>query len=273
MPTHKDSYSNENKPHVHSVQKALQLLEILSTENREMSLTELSESTNWPKSTVYGLLATMRSFGYVDQSAESGKYWLGIHLFELGSQVARSWNIREIAHPIMKQLSEEIGEMVQFASEWNDEVLYLEKVESNHLLNIVSKVGVRLPLYCTGLGKVLLAYMPSPKQRLYFANNDFSSITPRTITSSIKMKEELSHVRKCGYAIDDGETMEGLRCVAAPIHGATGDVHYALSISGTTVNMSGNKFERATQLVVKAADSISYGLGYKNDGIRKESVK
>ena len=106
-----------NTSHVQSAARALMLLDLLARENREMSLTEIANAMNWPKSTVHGLIATMRDHSYVDQSLVSGCYRLGVRLFELGNIVARSWDIRTLALPAMQNLNNKLGEMVQLATE------------------------------------------------------------------------------------------------------------------------------------------------------------
>lgn len=154
-----ENIQEKNASHVQSVAHALMLLDMLARENREMSLTEIANTVGWPKSTVHGLIATMRDYSYIDQSPTTGYYRLGIRLFELGNLVARNWDIRALALPAMQDLNNRLGEMVQLATEDKGEVLYLEKLDSTHMMRIVSEIGTRLPMHCTGLGKVLLANM------------------------------------------------------------------------------------------------------------------
>ncbi|MDR3121339.1 MAG: helix-turn-helix domain-containing protein, partial [Clostridiales bacterium] len=121
-----------NPSHVQSVARALQVVELLAHENREVTLTEIAEKMGWPKSTAHGMLATLRDYRFVDQSPLNGRYRLGIRLFEFGHQVARSWDIRALALPHMQQLNRQYGEMVQLATEDRGEVLYIEKLDSTH---------------------------------------------------------------------------------------------------------------------------------------------
>ncbi len=254
---------NRGAAHVQSVGRALEIVDLLAQKKSDMSLTEISCELGWPKSTVYGLLSTLRDYQYIDQDAESGRYRLGVHLFELGNLVARGWDIRAVALQPMQRLNRQLGEMVQLATENNGEVLYLEKVDSSHLIRIVSEIGARLPIHCSALGKVMLAYRSPADWKRILRQRGMPSMTTRTITSLVQMEAELAKIRHHGYAIDDGEIMDSLRCVAAPIHTPDGMVRYAISVSGLSSAMQGEHFDNIVQALLKASGEISYAMGYR----------
>ena len=254
-----------NRSHVQSVARAIKLLEVLADSNSELSLTELAEKLGWPKSTVHGILTTLRDYRFVDQSAQNGRYRLGIRLFEFGFKVARNWDIREIALPIMQKLNDEFNEMVQLATEDADEVFYIEKIDSTRIIRIVSEIGARLPMHCSGLGKVLLAYRAPAEVKRILERKGMQRMTSHTITDMAKMDKELAKIRKLGYGIDDREIMDGLRCIAAPIRDNNGAVRYAVSISGLAERLSGDYFERIKEAVIEAAAEISNLYGYRGD--------
>lgn len=259
-----DSSDKKRYPsHVQSVGRAAVLLDLLAQENREMSLTEISRALNWPKSTVHGLLATLRDYRYIDQSPTTGRYRLGIRLFELGHLVARRWDIRTVAMPAMQQLNSQLGEMVQLATEDKGEVLYLEKIDSTHMMRIVSEIGARLPMHCSGLGKVLLAYKSPAEAKWILSRRGMPAMTSRTITGMEQMEQELKKIRRRGYAVDDREIMDSLRCVAAPIRDSEGAVKYAVSISGLANSMQGEYLDRAVDALLKTARDISLAMGYR----------
>ena len=249
--------------HLRSVARALQLLEMLAGESRELSLTEISEKLGWPKSTVHGILATLRDYRFVDQSSQNGRYRLGIRFFEFGHRVARNWDIREIALPVIEKLNMQFGEMVQLATEDAGEVFYIEKVDSTHIIRIVSEIGARLPMHCCGLGKALLAYRTPPEVKRILTLKGMRRMTRKTITDPQQMEIELAKIRKQGYAIDDQEIMEGLRCIAAPIRDKNGDVRYAVSVSTLAERLTGEYFEHVKKAVVESAAEISYLMGYR----------
>jgi DNA-binding IclR family transcriptional regulator len=255
---------SEKNSHVQSVERALRLLELLADDGGEMSLTEVAGRLGWPKSTVHGILATLRDYRFVDQSAQNGRYRLGIRLFEFGHKVARNWEIREIGLPVIKKLNEQFGEMVQMAIEDNGEVLYIEKIDSTHIIRIVSDIGIRLPMHCSALGKILLAYLTPAEARRILVKSGMRRMTRNTITDPARMAEELAIIRKQGYAVDNQEIMEGLRCVAAPVRDKQGAVGYAISVSALAERMSGDYFEEVKQGVIESAAEISRLMGYRN---------
>ncbi|MCL2004470.1 MAG: helix-turn-helix domain-containing protein [Oscillospiraceae bacterium] len=250
------------KSHVQSVARSLMLLELLARENREMPLTDISRAMGWPKSTVHGLINTLKDYHYVEQSPDSGCYKLGVRLFELGNIVARSWDIKAVALPAMQILNGSLGELVQLATEDRGEVLYLEKLDSTHMMRIVSEIGARLPMHCTGLGKVLLAYKTPSEIKWILSKHGMPRMTKRTITDRELLERELIRIRRQGYAVDDREIMDSLRCVAAPIFDRGGNVKYAISISGLANNFHGLHLDKARDEIISTAASISKALGY-----------
>lgn len=253
----------EHKSHVTSVERALILVDILAQKHGEASLTEIAKEANWPKSTVHGLLATLRDYKIVDQSPETGCYCLGVRLFELGNQVARNWDIRSVALPFLQQLNKQLGEMVQLATEDDGDVLYIEKLDAVHLLRIVSEIGARLPMHCSGLGKVLLANKTPTEVRWILSHKGMPKLTSRTVNDPIVLERELAKIRRQGYAIDDREIMDSLRCVAAPIFNKDGKVRYAVSVSGIADKMEGERLDQVRMALLHTAEMISYGMGYR----------
>ena len=252
--------TKQTEAHVKSIERAFLIVDALAEEPREHSLTELASTLGWPKSTVHGVLSTLVQYRYAEQSGETGRYRLGVRFFELGVKVGKMWDIRSIAMPYMQKLNAELGEMVQLGTEDRGEILYLEKLDSTHLIRIVSEIGGRLPIHCTGLGKAMLAYMPDVSVKRLIREKGLASYTPNTITNPAALERELCKIREQGYAIDDGEIMLGLRCVAAPIFDGKGQVRYALSISGMQGNLEGERLEKTTNRLVTAAAAISKAL-------------
>ena len=246
---------------VRSVAKALMILDMLALTHRGMSLGEIAKKLGAPKSTVHGLLSTLREYGYVEQSPLDGCYQLGIHLFELGMAVADNWDVRKVAAPYIERLLNEMQETVHLVVLDNGEVLYIDKRESNQSLRIVSKVGARLPAHCTGVGKVLLAHLPPTEIKKIIETKGLCKYTKNTITNPDFLEKELQKIRRQGYAIDDEEIMDGLRCVAAPIKDHKGEVCAAISVSGPVVRLDGDKLRIAIDLVTETAEEISAALG------------
>lgn len=263
------SLSKTKSSHVQSVERGLLLVDALAEENREYSLTELAKKMCWPKSTVYGLISTLRDYHYIDQSPVTGRYKLGVRFFEIGNVVARSWNVRSIAIPHMQRLNAQLGEMVQLATEDKGEVLYLDKVDSTQMMRIVSETGGRLPMHCTGLGKALLAYKSQAEVRSVIAQKGMTCMTQKTIHSLSQLEKELGKIRQQGYTINDREIMDNLRCVAAPIFNGNSEVKFAVSVSGLYNNMQSDFLERSIELIKEISRDISYTMGYRGEDIRR----
>ena len=245
---------------VQSVDRALALVDIIAESEDGLSLAQISNAIELPKSTVFGLLSTLRDYNYVTQSPDDGRYQLGIKLFELGTQVARTWDIRDAARPVLRRLMNEFGDTVHLGAEDNGEVLYIEKMSPESIVNIVSEVGIRLPMHCSALGKVLLASKSKSELKRILGMRGMPAFTHKTITTQTKLEKELIQIREQGYAMDDGEIMENLRCIAAPIKDSYGVIKYAISISGQLRDMHGKRLDNIIEEVKKGAEEISRSI-------------
>jgi len=263
MPPDEQIKKSRESSQIRSVAKALTIIDFLAASQGEVPLARIAAKLGLAKSTAHGLLATLKDFGYVEQSPFTGNYKLGIRLFEIGSIVANSWDVRATAAPYIQRLVDEIGETVHLVVLEKGEVLYIDKRESHQSLRIVSQVGMRLPAHCTGVGKALLAHLSRAELKKIIAARGLPRFTANTITDVQKLERELQLVRERGYAVDNEEIMDSLRCVAAPIFDHNGGACAAISISGPVARLTGEAFERAAALVVQTAADISTALGYK----------
>ncbi len=248
---------------IRSVAKALSIMDLLAQNGRAMSLAEICRETGLAKSTAHGLLATLMDYRYVEQDCFEGKYRLGLHLFEIGSVVANSWDVRKVAAPYIEKLVDELEETAHLAVLEHGQVLYIDKRESRRSIRIVSQIGARLPAHCSGVGKVLLAHIPASEVRLVVASHGLPRFTRNTITDVHRLEEELERIRSQGFAVDNEEIMDGLRCVAAPIRDHTGRVCAAISVSSPVARLVGDWFLRVVDMVTATAREISAGLGYR----------
>ena len=249
---------------VRSIRKAAAILDILAEAKRPLSLTELSEALGWAKSTVYGLLCSMRNVGFVEQSAETGRYELGVRLFEYGSAVQSTRNILTMSREPMQKLVERTNESAALSMLDRGEVLILGHAEPDSSFHIVSETGRHLPSFCTAQGKVLLSGLPTASVRRFF-DAQAQAYTPHTVMSFESLEAELSAVREKGYAIENGEFRVGIRGVAAPIRNHSGAVQYALGLIGMFRRIDSDEFRAATALVVETAQALSAALGYRTN--------
>ncbi len=246
---------------IQSVDRAVMILEQLAHRGGCASLADLARDLNLNRSTVHGLLATLRLRGLISKD-DHGHYVLGIKLFELGSVAVSRLDLRLVAGPILERLVDEFQETVHLVVGDGLDVVYIDKRESPQSMTIVSQVGYRLPAYCTGVGKAMLAFKSRVELDTLLNGVELQSRTRNTITDKEVLKSHLEKVRECGYALDNEEIIEGLRCVAAPIRDHTGQVVAALSVSGPSVRLKDEKINQLISAVVKAAADISHQLGY-----------
>lgn len=245
-----------------SVAKAMELLQLLSQAGSPQSLTELSQRSGYPKSTVFGLVTTMREYGIIMQTPE-GKYTLGLRLFEYGRQVERSWDVSLVARPYMELLSQQTGASVMLSICEGGSVITLDQVEARDKLRIVSEVGARLPIYCTSQGKVFLAHMSRAGAEALLYAQPMTQFTPHTITDPPALMQEVEACRTNGYAIENGEYKIGLRSISAPVYTVEGKVRYAVGVIGMFRSTHSDEFYTAVKRVCATASMISTSLGYQ----------
>jgi len=248
---------------VQSIDRMILIVELLSMHPKGASLTEICGETSLPKGTVSRMLGALISHGYVIQEPDTKRYRLTMRMFEIGSRVAGSANILSVARPYLEYLSSVSGEAVHLVSRVNDEVVYLYKEEaSNSIVRMSSFVGLRNPMYCTGVGKSILAQMPEQELEEYWASTEFQRFTPTTITELGPMKRELEKVRRQGYAIDDEEHDAGVRCIAAPIFNWEGTAIGAVSISTPPARLTEATIKRLAPRLMETTAEISHLLGH-----------
>ena len=244
-----------------SVANAIRLTKTFSENDAEMGISALASRLGLAKSTVHRLATTLVEYDILEQNRESGKYRLGLALFELGTLVRRKMDAASGAQEQIHALSEGSGETVQLAILDHLSVLYIRVRESRQAVRMSQGLGSRAPAHCTSVGKALLAYQPAEIVDQVIANG-LTRYTPNTITDGAALKAELAGIRQKGYAIDDEEIEVGLRCVAAPIRDHTGRVTAAISVAAPVQRMSKKQVQTTIPSVVAAAEAISRRLGY-----------
>lgn len=247
---------------VNTVLKSIRVLSLLA-ETPNLSLSEIVKALDLPKSSVYSILETLCSERFVEKEDESGKFHLGVRLVELGSIASVELDICRIAAPFLHGLNLEFDETVHLTVLDRDEVLYVDCIESRRRLRTYSVIGIRAPLYCTAVGKAILAFQPDDEIRRIAREKGLKRITDTTIDSEGKLFAEVAKIRACGYAVDDMEHEEHLRCVGAPIRDAHGTVAASLSLSGPAERNTRERVLEIAPEVVRAADEISRRLGYR----------
>jgi len=247
---------------VNTVQKAIRILETLA-ERTDLGLSEIARTLDLPKSSVHSILETLCAEKIVEREDASGKFHLGVKLVELGNRARLELDICRIAAPFLQGLNVEFDETVHLTVLDKDEVLYVDCIESQRRLRTYSVIGVRAPLYCTSVGKAILAFQSDGEIRRIAREKGLQRITATTIDTEEKLWAEVAKVRAAGYAVDDMEHEEHLRCVGAPIRNARGEVFASLSLSGPAERNTYERIESMAPSVMRAGVEISRRLGYR----------
>jgi DNA-binding IclR family transcriptional regulator len=247
---------------VNTVVKAMRILDILA-EKPKLTLSQITRTLDLPKSSVHGILQSLCMDKLVERDESSGQYQLGVKLIELGNRARIEMDICKIAAPFLQGLNMKYDETVHLTILDHDEVLYLDCIESKHRLRTYSVIGIRAPLYCTSVGKAILAFQKDDEIRRIVREKGLARITPTTLDSEEKLWAEIARIRESGYAIDDMEHEEFLRCVGAPIRNAKGEVFASLSLSGPTERNTRERIASIAPSVTEAGAEISRRLGYR----------
>ena len=235
--------------------KAIDILDCFEDDRTEIGIKGIAEQIGMPQSSVYRIIQSLEFIGLIFQNKENKKYRLGPKMVQMGKKVACLDECITIAVKYMEELNARCDETINLAIADCDNIINIHKVDSSQLLrpNFVS--GLKYPICTTGLVKVLLADMPTATLKwIYeFHRNE-------TGKSFDEFEEEIKTIKKQGYALDDEEFNDGLRCAAAPIYGYGGKVMFSMSISAPTIRMDDDRYKEAVQLVIEYADKISEAI-------------
>ena len=253
----------EKKNPVQSAERIFLVMETLA-ETGEIGLMELSTKLGLHKSTVHRLLTSLIYMGYARQDEETGKYMLSFKIVGLSGKVLDRMEILPIARPYMRQLSDISQETVHLVRRTGNEIVYIDKVESKvGSIRMVSQIGMVHDMYCSGVGKAILAHLSKAEVKEIWEASNIEKKTEHTITSLEELYETLEEVRKKGYAMDNEENEEGVRCIAASILDYRGKAKYAFSISAPINRMSEERVEELAEHVLRVKNELSRELGYR----------
>lgn len=249
-----------------AVERTFQVIEALSRQKNGLRLTELTDQLRLAKSTAFGILVTMERLGYVEYDLETDRYKLGLRLYAVASRLAEQMDLVQIATPILQGLVDRLGDTANLGVLKDGKVYYLASIEGAGPLKVALPPGYQADVHCTALGKVLLASQPAEKVRETLAALDLRAYTERTCTDPAALAAELARVREQGYAVDDEEEVQGVRCLAAPVRDQRGRAVAAISITGPVHRIPQQRWEELARVLKEAAGTISARLGHLNEG-------
>ena len=244
-----------------SLRRIAAVLDCFSRYERSLTLADIARKTNLPKSTVHRLLSSLREIGFIEQTHDRERYRLGLRLLGLGSIVLANMDLHSEAYPYVERLIRVSGEGVHLCVFDGQQIAAVDLREPDgRSVDWVTTI-TGSPAYCTGVGKAALAFQPPETIEAVIAAG-LRRFTRNTIVDRDALLTELAQVRARGYAVDNAEHQPGIRCVAAPIRNAAGNVFAAISVSGPVLRITPDRFESLAELVMDVADQISRRLGY-----------
>jgi len=245
-----------------ALQRGLRLLHLFSQYSRGLTAKQVAGLSRLPVSTVHRFLANLVTAGFLSCDVD-GTYHLGIACFAIGQAAVGQLDIRRLSLPYLRELNHQTRETIHLTVRHGMSAVYVEKLDSPEPLRIHSRIGAAVPLYCTAVGKVMLAYMPEEEQERILPEIAIKRLTANTVGNLQELKTELYRVRKNGYACDLEEHEMHIRCMAAPLWDHNGTVQSSVSITAPVVRMPVTRLRQLAPLIQSAGLQISRELGYQ----------
>lgn len=239
-----------------TVEKTLRVIEFLARKE-EAGISEISTHLQLAPSTTHRIVATLCSHGYITRNGVTRRYRLGMKFFQLGSTVVGRFGVRESALGNMETLADASGETVNLGVLVRSDVYYLEKILNNDPIRVELQVGHAVPAHCTALGKAIMAFLPSARLNDILSAGRLVERTSRSITDPDTLRRELEVTRKRGYALDNGELIEGISCLAAPVLVSDNCAIAAISIAGPSSRITRDFIREHVSQVREAAEKTS----------------
>ena len=252
----------ENTYKLQAIDRAVALLDLLGRSDVPLGLTDVSRLLGMHKSTAQRFLRVLEGHHLVSCRTD-GRYHLGLHLRDLGDRALEQFDIRDRAMPYFRVLVDDIKEIGHLCVMRRNTIVYLDKISPVRSVCQTSRVGLTNPIYCTAVGKAMLAFSSPEERDAILSTLTFQRITKNTHTNQGSLVKDLHMVRSRGYALDDEEIEDGVRCVGAPILNSEGRAIAAISISGPTFRMTRTKVPVIAKKVIECCDQITRSLGYE----------
>jgi len=245
-----------------ALHRGLKLLALVGEAQRALAAGEIARLSNLHASTVHRFLVNLEAAGFLTREDSTGKYQLGPACVSLGRAALDRLDVHRISLPYLRELNRLTRETVHLTVRQDLTAVYVEKLESLEPLRIFSQVGAAVPLHCTGVGKVLLAYATEEELSSVLPRLTLTRCTSNSISSLQELEAELSRVRRQGYATDLEEYDNHIRCIAAPLWDHAGHVKAAFSITGPATRMTRARLRQLSPLVIRVSQDVSKQLGY-----------
>jgi len=245
---------------LHSLDRAVSVLEVLGQSDEPLSLADICQRMGLHKSTAHRSLMVLERSALIERTQEN-RFRLGLKLYELGNRAVEQIDLRSRVQPFFRRLATQVGETVHLSVLQKTSVVYLDKVEPNRRVCMSSKIGTSNPVYCTSMGKAMLAFQPEDTIEQIISKIRFVRYTHKTISSREGLLKALERVRRRGYAIDDEEIEVGVRCIGAPIFNEHHRAIAAVSVSGPASRITVQSVATIAEHLLRCCREISASLG------------
>jgi DNA-binding IclR family transcriptional regulator len=255
--------TGKRKYNITALQRGLHLLQLFAQFERGLTTMQVARLSGLPVSTVHRFLMNLESAGFLNCSA-GGVYHLGLACFAVGQAALSQLDVRRVSLPYLLELNQQTRETIHLTVRHGLTAVYVEKIDTPEQLRIHSRIGAAVPLHCTAVGKVMLAFMPDQERDQTLRQLDLKRMTANTVGSLQELEAELLRVRKNGYACDLEEHEMHIRCIAAPLRNHTGAVQSSLSITAPAFRMPMSRLRQLAPLIQDAGSRVSAELGYQS---------
>lgn len=247
---------------IQSLDRALRVLKCVSGADG-LSLTEIADQLEESPSTVYRILSTLDVHGMVELQRDSQLWQIGLESFLLGSRFLGRTNLPEQSRPFMRDLMEMSGETANLAIAEGREVIFVSQVETHQPIRAFFRPGTRGPIHASGIGKAILAFLDEAQRQTLLSGWELERFTDRTITDHARLDAALTEIRHQGFAVDDEERTDGMRCIAAPVFNEFGEAIAGISVSGPGVRVTPERVGELGPEVRSAAHAVTRAIGGK----------
>lgn len=246
---------------VQALDRAFAVLDLLGESEMPLGLAQVATSLQLHKSTAHRFLMVLERHRMVERTG-NGKFRLGLRLFDYGNRAIEHYDLRDRAQPHLRRLVAETEETAHLCILEGARVVYIDKIEPARSVRMITRIGASNPVYCTSVGKAMLAFLPEERIADVLRRTRFERFTPRTISTPEALRTEIEKTRRRGYAIDDEELEEGLRCIAVPILDAQRLPVAAISVSGPSFRVTAQKLPSIANHLLQCVRGISMDMGY-----------
>ncbi|MGD0740004.1 MAG: IclR family transcriptional regulator [Terracidiphilus sp.] len=246
---------------VQALDRAFAVLDLLGESETPLGLAQVAASLQLHKSTAHRFLMVLERHRMVERTV-NGKFRLGLRLFDFGNRAIEQYDLRDRAQPHLRRLVAETEETAHLALLEAARVIYIDKIEPSRSVRMITRIGASNPVHCTSVGKAILAFLPPERATEILKRVRFERMTTRTIATPEALRAELEKTRRRGYAVDDEELEEGLRCIAVPVLDAQRLPVAAVSVSGPSFRVTAQKLPAIANHLLQCVRGISMDMGY-----------